>query len=51
MGFDKWQKTGSTRLLQRAQKRLAQIIESHQPTPLTEDQAQTIQDRVDLFKT
>ncbi len=27
------------------------LIESHQPTPLTEDQAQTIQDRVDLFKT
>jgi len=51
MGFDNWKKTGSTRLMERAQKRLAQIIESHQPTPLAADQAQAIQDRVDCFKT
>ena len=51
MGFDKWQQAGSTGLLQRAQNRLAQILESHQPIPLAEDQAQAIQDQVDLFKT
>lgn len=50
MGFDKWQQTGSTDLLQRAQNRPAQILESHQPIPLAEEQVHAIQDRVELFK-
>jgi trimethylamine--corrinoid protein Co-methyltransferase len=49
MGFDQWQSTGSTSLLGRAQKKLQQILEEHQPFPIPEDQAQEIQKRVDQF--
>jgi trimethylamine--corrinoid protein Co-methyltransferase len=49
MGYEKWQSSGSTSLLDRAQKRLHQILESHQPTPLAEDLATRIQNRVDSF--
>jgi trimethylamine--corrinoid protein Co-methyltransferase len=49
MGYEKWQSSGSTSLLDRAQKRLHQILESHQPIPLAEDLATRIQNRVDSF--
>jgi len=50
MGNEKWQSSGSTTFLERAQKRLHQILESHRPTPLAEDLAMRIQNRVDSFK-
>jgi trimethylamine---corrinoid protein Co-methyltransferase len=50
MGYDQWQSKGSTSLLGRAQKKLQQILEEHQPVPIPEDQAQKIQKRVDQFK-
>jgi trimethylamine--corrinoid protein Co-methyltransferase len=49
MGYDQWQSIGSTSLLGRAQKKLQQILEEHQPFPIPEDQAQEIQKRVDQF--
>ena len=49
MGYEKWQSSGSTTLLDRAQKRLRQILESHQPAPLAEDLVKRIQNRVDSF--
>jgi len=50
MGYDQWQSTGCTSLLERAQKKLQQILKEHQPVPIPEDQAQEIQKRVDQFK-
>jgi trimethylamine--corrinoid protein Co-methyltransferase len=50
MGYEKWQSNGSTSLIERTQKKLQQILEDHQPTPIPEDQAKAIQQRVDNFK-
>lgn len=50
MGYDQWHSKGCTSLLERAQKKLQQILEEHQPVPIPEDQAQEIQKRVDQFK-
>jgi trimethylamine--corrinoid protein Co-methyltransferase len=50
MGYDQWQSTGCTSLLERAQKKLQQILKEHQPAPIPEDQAQEIQKRVDQFR-
>ena len=50
MGFERWEKAGRTDLLTRAQSRLAQILETHQPESLAADLAQAIQECVDRFK-
>jgi len=42
LGYDRWQQTGSSTLLDRAGKRLKQILETHQPPPLPEDKAEAI---------
>ena len=50
MGNDKWQSSGSTSLLERAQQKLQQILADHQPIPIPAEQAVQIQKRVDRFK-
>jgi trimethylamine--corrinoid protein Co-methyltransferase len=48
-GYEKWQSSGATSLLDRAQKRLHQILESHRPPQLADDLVKLIQNRVDSF--
>jgi len=50
LGYDKWQATGSTSLLQRAQQKLQQVLQEHQPVPISPEKAKEIQKRVDQFK-
>jgi trimethylamine--corrinoid protein Co-methyltransferase len=50
LGFEKWQAKGSTTLMGRAQKKLQQIMQEHQPVPIPADRAQEIQERVDQFQ-
>jgi trimethylamine--corrinoid protein Co-methyltransferase len=47
MGNDKWQTSGSTTLLERAQQKLQQILQDHQPAPIPSVLAEQIQKRVD----
>jgi trimethylamine---corrinoid protein Co-methyltransferase len=49
MGNDNWQASGSTSLLERAQQKLQQILQNHQPIPIPPEQAAQIQKRVDQF--
>jgi trimethylamine--corrinoid protein Co-methyltransferase len=49
MDYEKWQSSGANTLLDRAKKRLHQILETHQPMPLAADVARRIQSRVDAF--
>jgi trimethylamine--corrinoid protein Co-methyltransferase len=49
-GFDKWQAEGSSSLLVRAQKRLRQVLQAHQPIPIPPEKASRIQKRVDQFQ-
>jgi trimethylamine---corrinoid protein Co-methyltransferase len=49
-GYEKWEAAGSTSLLERARKRLDQILEEHQPQPIPPEQALKIQTLVDQFK-
>jgi len=50
MGYEKWEASGRTSLLQRAQQRLQQILQEHQPIPIPADKARIIQKRVDQFR-
>ena len=50
VGYEKWQSSGSSSLLERAQKQLQQTLQDHQPVPIPDDQARQIQQRVDQFK-
>jgi trimethylamine---corrinoid protein Co-methyltransferase len=50
MGHDKWQSSGSTSLLERAQKKLQKILQDHQPAPIPAEQAAQIQSLVEQFK-
>jgi trimethylamine:corrinoid methyltransferase-like protein len=50
VGFEKWQASGSTSLLDRGREKLKQILQGHQPVPMPDDQAKQIQKRVDDFK-
>jgi len=45
-----WEKEGSTTLLERATARLDEILTSHQPEPLPEEMAKTIDDLVTGFQ-
>ncbi len=49
-GYDKWQAAGSTSLLERAKKKLAQVLQDHRPIPLTADKAGLIRELVDQFQ-
>ena len=50
MGFEKWEETGSQSLLQRAQQRLANLLEEHRAPSIPEEKQQKIQTRIDRFK-
>jgi trimethylamine--corrinoid protein Co-methyltransferase len=50
MGFEKWESAGRSSLLERAQKKLTDILENHQPTPIDESRAQKIQQVVDAYQ-
>lgn len=49
-GYDKWQAADSTSLLERAKKRLQQVLKEHQPIPIPAERARLIQERVDQFQ-
>ena len=49
MGYEKWQSSGSTTLLDRARKRLHQILETYRPAPLADDVSCKILHRVDHY--
>ena len=50
LGYEKWQSSGSTTLLDRAREKLQQILQEHQPVPIPDAMATQIQKRVDSFK-
>jgi trimethylamine--corrinoid protein Co-methyltransferase len=49
-GYEKWQADGSTSLLERAKKKLAQVLREHQPALIPADKAHRIQACVDQFR-
>jgi trimethylamine--corrinoid protein Co-methyltransferase len=49
LGYDNWQASGSTSLLQRAQQKLQQILQEHQPVPIPAEKARIIRKRVDQY--
>ncbi len=50
MGYEKWEDSGRTSLLQRAQQKLKRILKEHQPVPISAEKAKKIQKRVDRFQ-
>jgi len=50
MGYEKWEASGRTSLLQRAQQKLQQILQEHQPVPIPAEKAKIIRKRVDQFQ-
>jgi trimethylamine--corrinoid protein Co-methyltransferase len=50
MGYEKWQSSGSTSLLERARQKLQEILQAHRPVPISPEQAGQIQKRVEQFK-
>jgi trimethylamine--corrinoid protein Co-methyltransferase len=48
-GYEDWSQSGSLSLLNRAQQRLAKILENHRPPVIPEKKKQIIQHRVDQF--
>jgi trimethylamine--corrinoid protein Co-methyltransferase len=49
MGYDKWQSAGATSLLQRAGRRLQEILSVHRPEPLTPNHTEAIRAVVDSY--
>jgi trimethylamine--corrinoid protein Co-methyltransferase len=49
-GYEKWEASGRSGLLQRAQQKLQQILQEHRPIPIPADKARIIQKRVDQFR-
>jgi trimethylamine--corrinoid protein Co-methyltransferase len=49
-GYDKWQAEGSTSLLERAKKKLQQVLREHRPIPIPAKKAKQIQQLVDHFR-
>jgi trimethylamine--corrinoid protein Co-methyltransferase len=50
VGFEKWESSGRTSLLERGREKLQQILQAHQPVPIPDDQAKQIQELVDQFE-
>ncbi len=50
MGYEKWEAAGSTSLLERAKKKLQQVLHDHQPIRIPAEKARRIQQRVDHFQ-
>lgn len=49
LGFEQWQQQGALSLRERANARLDQILAEHLPEPLTAEQADAMQARVELY--
>jgi len=49
-GYEKWESSGSSSLLERGQEKLQQILNEHQPVPIPDDQAKQIQELIDQFE-
>lgn len=49
VGHGKWEETGTPSLLDRARKRLHEIMENHRPVAIPKEKAQAIQSLVDQF--
>jgi trimethylamine--corrinoid protein Co-methyltransferase len=50
MGYEKWEAAGSTRLLERARKKLQQVLHDHRPIRIPAEKARLIQQRIDHFQ-
>ena len=50
MGYEKWEASGRTSLLDRARQKLQRILQEHQPVPISAEKAKLIQERVDRFQ-
>jgi len=50
MGFDRWQADGRTSLLERAKKKLRQVLQEHRPVPIPTEKAARIQKLIDRFQ-
>jgi len=50
MGYEKWEAAGSTSLLERAKKKLHQVLHDHQPIQIPAEKARRIRQRVDHFQ-
>ncbi|HPA14075.1 MAG TPA: trimethylamine methyltransferase family protein [Desulfobacterales bacterium] len=50
MSHEKWEKSGSPRLLDRARQRLQKLVETHRPVKISEEKAREIQRRMDEFE-
>ena len=48
--YDQWEKDGRLSLLDRARKKLQNILDNHRPTPVAEEQLQAMRNRVAHFK-
>jgi trimethylamine--corrinoid protein Co-methyltransferase len=49
-GYEKWQAAGNSSLLERAKKKLQQVLKEQQPIPIPAKKARQIQKRVDQFQ-
>ena len=49
VGYEKWQASGNTSLLDRGREKLQQILQDHQTAPIPDDQEKQIQRLVDQF--
>ena len=50
LGYEKWEAAGKTTLLQRASKRLDEVLRDHKPAAIKQDQAAAIQRMVNAFR-
>jgi trimethylamine:corrinoid methyltransferase-like protein len=50
MGYEEWHSAGGLSLLERAQKKLQDILQDHQPEPIPAKQTRKIQKIFDTFK-
>ena len=49
-GYEKWEASGSTGLLERAKKKLQQVLQEHRPIPIPAGRARLIKERVGSYK-
>ena len=50
MGFEKWEESGGTSLLERAQTKLQQVIQQHEPISISAEKVRLIQERMDQIQ-
>ena len=49
MGYERWQSTGKTSLMQRTRQRLREILQKHQPSPIPEHRFKQIQELTNRY--